>query len=666
MQEIEWSFFREILNCIAKPNKSSLINIQNKLIRYSKNAAMPENKIMASLIPAMRMMIRGRVKVSPENIIKIAQEYEQIDRRKALVVLAIYHHLSWLFLMTSHTKLKSDEKIVSLKKSIQHLNEELKIAEELNHKQLQNSIKRRLGKIYRSLGIILRKENRLTEALEALEKSLTIHKCTHDVLGIARDYAIMGVILKNMGRLDEALESCRKALEYHEKLKDRLGIAKDYANMGIIYRHKGDFNKAFQSHMKAIKIREELGDKLGMARDYASISMVLARMGKLNEALDKSYEAIKIREELGDKLGMARDYETLGIILRNMGRLGEALESYEKAFKIYEEHEDGSGIARSYAGIGVLLKNMGKLDKALESHMKALKLHRELGDKLGMARDYASIGIVYRHKGDFNKALESHMKALKLHRELGDKLGMARDYASIGIVYSQKCEWELALKNLRGSLKIRKYLDDKVGIIRTYASIGIVLAQMDKLEEAEEEVQKGLKISESINLPYFTTEALRALRLIHFKKGEKEGFKYQDFCKASHRFKSSWESGQKIFKITGKEDNFNLLILVTWRMFDLLCKVKEGEVPDFQVFKQELHRIVNLIFPSKVEEIALYIQELIYILRLERESGFLQSEYLLKKIDLILEKLGLKTIMRREEAAIMEEEATALIFTMTT
>ena len=586
MQEIEWSFFREILNCIAKPNKSSLINIQNKLIRYSKNAAMPENKIMASLIPAMRMMIRGRVKVSPENIIKIAQEYEQIDRRKALVVLAIYHHLSWLFLMTSHTKLKSDEKIVSLKKSIQHLNEELKIAEELNHKQLQNSIKRRLGKIYRSLGIILRKENRLTEALEALEKSLTIHKCTHDVLGIARDYAIMGVILKNMGRLDEALESCRKALEYHEKLKDRLGIAKDYANMGIIYRHKGDFNKAFQSHMKAIKIREELGDKLGMARDY----------------------------------------ETLGIILRNMGRLGEALESYEKAFKIYEEHEDGSGIARSYAGIGVLLKNMGKLDKALESHMKALKLHRELGDKLGMARDYASIGIVY----------------------------------------SQKCEWELALKNLRGSLKIRKYLDDKVGIIRTYASIGIVLAQMDKLEEAEEEVQKGLKISESINLPYFTTEALRALRLIHFKKGEKEGFKYQDFCKASHRFKSSWESGQKIFKITGKEDNFNLLILVTWRMFDLLCKVKEGEVPDFQVFKQELHRIVNLIFPSKVEEIALYIQELIYILRLERESGFLQSEYLLKKIDLILEKLGLKTIMRREEAAIMEEEATALIFTMTT
>ena len=626
MQEIEWSFFREILNCIAKPNKSSLINIQNKLIRYSKNAAMPENKIMASLIPVMRMMIRGRVKVSPENIIKIAQEYEQIDRRKALVVLAIYHHLSWLFLMTSHTKLKSDEKIVSLKKSIQHLNEELKIAEELNHKQLQNSIKGRLGKIYRSIGIILRKENRLTEALEALEKSLTIHKCTHDVLGIARDYAIMGVILKNMGRLDEALESCRKALEYHEKLKDRLGIAKDYANMGIIYRHKGDFNKAFQSHMKALKIREELGDKLGMARDYASISMVLARMGKLNEALDKSYEAIKIREELGDKLGMARDYETLGIILRNMGRLGEALESYEKAFKIYEEHEDGSGIARSYAGIGVLLKNMGKLDKALESHMKALKLHRELGDKLGMARDYASIGIVY----------------------------------------SQKCEWELALKNLRGSLKIRKYLDDKAGIIRTYASIGIVLAQMDKLEEAEEEVQKGLKISESINLPYFTTEALRALRLIHFKKGEKEGFKYQDFCKASHRFKSSWESGQKIFKITGKEDNFNLLILVTWRMFDLLCKVKEGEVPDFQVFKQELHRIVNLIFPSKVEEIALYIQELIYILRLERESGFLQSEYLLKKIDLILEKLGLKTIMRREEAAIMEEEATALIFTMTT
>ena len=626
MQEIEWSFFREILNCIAKPNKSSLIDIQNKLIRYSKNAAMPENKIMASLIPAMRMMIRGRVKVSPENIIKIAQEYEQIDRRKALVVLAIYHHLSWLFLMTSHTKLKSDEKIVSLKKSIQHLNEELKIAEELNHKQLQNSIKGRLGKIYRSLGIILRKENRLTEALEALEKSLTIHKCTHDVLGIARDYAIMGVILKNMGRLDEALESCRKALEYHEKLKDRLGIAKDYANMGIIYRHKGDFNKAFQSHMKALKIREELGDKLGMARDYASISMVLARMGKLNEALEKSYEAIKIREELGDKLGMAKDYETLGIILRNMGRLGEALESYEKAFKIYEEHEDGSGIARSYAGIGVLLKNMGKLDKALESHMKALKLHRELGDKLGMARDYASIGIVY----------------------------------------SQKCEWELALKNLRGSLKIRKYLDDKVGIIRTYASIGIVLAQMDKLEEAEEEVQKGLKISESINLPYFTTEALRALRLIHFKKGEKEGFKYQDFCKASHRFKSSWESGQKIFKITGKEDNFNLLILVTWRMFDLLCKVKEGEVPDFQVFKQELHRIVNLIFPSKVEEIALYIQELIYILRLERESGFLQSEHLLKKIDLILEKLGLKTIMRREEAAIMEEEATALIFTMTT
>jgi len=626
MQEIEWSFFREILNCIAKPNKSSLINIQNKLIRYSKNAAMPENKIMASLIPVMRMMIRGRVKVSPENIIKIAQEYEQIDRRKALVVLAIYHHLSWLFLMTSHTKLKSDEKIVSLKKSIQHLNEELKIAEELNHKQLQNSIKGRLGKIYRSIGIILRKENRLTEALEALEKSLTIHKCTHDVLGIARDYAIMGVILKNMGRLDEALESCRKALEYHEKLKDRLGIAKDYANMGIIYRHKGDFNKAFQSHMKALKIREELGDKLGMARDYASISMVLARMGKLNEALDKSYEAIKIREELGDKLGMARDYETLGIILRNMGRLGEALESYEKAFKIYEEHEDGSGIARSYAGIGVLLKNMGKLDKALESHMKALKFHRELGDKLGMARDYASIGIVY----------------------------------------SQKCEWELALKNLRGSLKIRKYLDDKAGIIRTYASIGIVLAQMDKLEEAEEEVQKGLKISESINLPYFTTEALRALRLIHFKKGEKEGFKYQDFCKASHRFKSSWESGQKIFKITGKEDNFNLLILVTWRMFDLLCKVKEGEVPDFQVFKQELHRIVNLIFPSKVEEIALYIQELIYILRLERESGFLQSEYLLKKIDLILEKLGLKTIMRREEAAIMEEEATALIFTMTT
>jgi len=250
MAEVEWDFFRKILNYIAMPDKISLKNVLLSLIEQLEGVSKPDNEIIISLISAIKAMITEEVKEYPEKLEKVAEFYEATDQKKALAVWIMYHHLYWLFLTASATEAKKrSEKVNLLKRAIKHLEEELKIADKLNHKQLEKAVRGRLGKTYRNLGLLLRKEARLLDALKAFEKSLAMHKSISDRLGIARDYAMMGVVLKDMGRLEEALESHMKALKEHKKLKDKIGMAKDYANIGIVYRHKGELENALQNLM---------------------------------------------------------------------------------------------------------------------------------------------------------------------------------------------------------------------------------------------------------------------------------------------------------------------------------------------------------------------------------------------------------------------------------
>jgi tetratricopeptide (TPR) repeat protein len=159
----------------------------------------------------------------------------------------------------------------------------------------------------------------------------------------------LGLLLKNQGRIEEAMEHYHKALQINPNYSEALN------NLGNALVARGRLDEAIENYRQAIQLNPDYfltHDNLGQA---------LVAQGRLEEAIKNFRQAIQLNPNYAEALN------NLGIALAAKGQLDEAIENYRKAIQI------NPNFAKALDNLGVALAAQGRFDEAIENFHQAIQ-----------------------------------------------------------------------------------------------------------------------------------------------------------------------------------------------------------------------------------------------------------------------------------------------------
>ncbi len=231
---------------------------------------------------------------------------------------------------------------------------------------------------YSNLGLALRRQKKLTEAIAAFHKAIELDPKS------APAHSNLGIALADHKNLPEAIAAFHKAIELDPK------SAPAYNNLAIALRDQKKLPEAIAAYHKAI----ELDPKYATA--YNNLGIALHDQNKLPEAIAAHRKAI----ELDPKYALA--YGSLGVALYDQKKLPEAIAAFHKAIELDPKS------APAYGGLGIALYDQKKLPEAIAAFHKAIEL-----DPI-FAPAYGALGFSFELAGKFSEAATAFQKAVDL------------------------------------------------------------------------------------------------------------------------------------------------------------------------------------------------------------------------------------------------------------
>jgi tetratricopeptide (TPR) repeat protein len=199
-----------------------------------------------------------------------------------------------------------------------------------------------------NLALVLRRADRLDEALEELRRSIASDPR-------AEAYYTMGVIQWHQGDLDRSVQALRAAVNMEPRYADA------YYALGSVLKARGDPAESVAALRRAIAIQPDrptahyaLAQALQLSGDIAGARGELAESERLRRKAEIEHEAVVATSvgiqkmtvsEWNDALGqftravtISPDYAPahyqMGLALRQLGRLDESRKSFDRARKL--------------------------------------------------------------------------------------------------------------------------------------------------------------------------------------------------------------------------------------------------------------------------------------------------------------------------------------------
>ena len=198
------------------------------------------------------------------------------------------------------------------------------------------------------MGVTLKKQGKLSEAIEAYNKALAIDP------QYAEAYCNLGNALKDQDKLNEAIAAYNKVLAIKPE------HAEAYNNMGVALKNQGKLAEAIASIKHALSLKPDFADA------HYNMGAALKEQGKLEEAIEALNNALSLKPDYVEA------HNNMGNTLQEQGKLAEAIEAYNKALVIKPDYAEAawnlSGTAKNISEAKSWLEYCLKSD---QSHLKA-------------------------------------------------------------------------------------------------------------------------------------------------------------------------------------------------------------------------------------------------------------------------------------------------------
>lgn len=322
--------------------------------------------------------------------------------------------------------------------ALEYFQTSLDLALELNDPDL-------LSESYSEIGIVLKNQGKLDDALGYYERSLLYAKMGTDTSWIASCLVNMGNAYKEKGFLIISTEYYLDALKTLEPLGHIRRIAVCYQNMGEVYSLQKDYSKAMEYYQKALNLAAEDGDRMREAACLMNIGYIHSMESDWHTAREYYKRALTYYDASGYTHEMDDCYIMFGDTWLGEGQPAKAMEYYEKAALISVREDDYRKLAEAYCKMGEVSLQMEMNNEAERYCRKSLEMARKTSNLEVEKRSNEVLSEIYMLRGDPGSA----MKHYREHSRLNDSIFNAEKYralAELQVKYeTEKKEQQIAL-----------------------------------------------------------------------------------------------------------------------------------------------------------------------------------------------------------------------------
>ncbi len=237
---------------------------------------------------------------------------------------------------------------------------------------------------YYNFGLILKRLNKPTEALQQFNKALNLNPA------VAETWNNRGTVFNDLKQYTDALVDFDRAIS----LKPTYSEA--YANKGKSLAGLKRHDDAFTVYDKALSLKPDL------AEAWLGRGIALTELKRFDEAFAAYDRALALKPDLSEAwLGRGQAFSKLK-------RFDEAFAAYDKALALNPD------LAEAWLGRGTVLDELKRCDEAFAAYDKALALKPDL------AGAWVGHGNVFTDLRRFDEAFAAYEKALALQSDLAE------------------------------------------------------------------------------------------------------------------------------------------------------------------------------------------------------------------------------------------------------
>jgi tetratricopeptide (TPR) repeat protein len=326
---------------------------------------------------------------------------------------------------------------------------------------LERDRKRRVSQIYTIMGSYYYNiEEDFHKAFKHLEDGLKIAEELNDVFSLVMANYWLAIALAHNREFEKSFHCLKKALNIYVDVNSLWGMAMMKGNISnYIYSFQGKVDLGYQTSKEALGLAEESGDIFSKTHVYCfhGVSCYFKRF--LKEAEEYLSKAIDYSGKINAFILSGGAHWFLGEVYLDMGEYQESQVHYEKAIVHMEHvsmwpsvinlcktaltkakvmlnkkdinleslyayvHENRLKLYESWIinHIGEILLNIDDqhLSESEEWIKKAIEVDKNNGMKFHLGRDYALYAELFKRKGNPSKAKETLSKAIEIMNECG-------------------------------------------------------------------------------------------------------------------------------------------------------------------------------------------------------------------------------------------------------
>ncbi len=111
---------------------------------------------------------------------------------------------------------------------------------------------------------------------------------------------LLGLILRDEGRLAEALTEQEKVVKLARQINDQAELATAFNNQGLTYQKNNQLREAFDAFKLALAIDKELNSAWGQMYDYRNLGLNSFKRGQIDEAINYQKTALGYARQLNN------------------------------------------------------------------------------------------------------------------------------------------------------------------------------------------------------------------------------------------------------------------------------------------------------------------------------------------------------------------------------
>ncbi len=325
-------------------------------------------------------------------------------------------------------------------------------------------------------GILLRK-GEYQEAIKWAKEALQRSEKTKDTKSKAHARNALALSYIESGQLTDAVECLQKAITLYEELGDYSGLLTANSNLGGCLQYTGDFDAAARHYKIALDVSKQMDNVLWVAISSSNLAELYIIWGEIDEAIK---QLNVVADAYNDNLCSPA---IAGFSFINLSRCHMAQKDYPAAM---DSLNKGIDILKELGATGLLVEadlqlvelwlEQGKASDALKSCKQVLKKIKELDAKMLQVKGERLMGMCLIAVGEIEAATIHIRESVELGKKVGADLEHARSLIALA---------KLSMEDLAGfSHLTSKYINSAIEI---FERIG---AKLD-LKHAQQLLEKG-------------------------------------------------------------------------------------------------------------------------------------------------------------------------------